>query len=169
MADPQNVEEESDLIPANDLQAAQIREIALNGVDSLQRTAANMQDNSAAMGRWILASLLAMNSGGAAAVLSAPDRVVGPLGASLVAFGIGATLAVATGINGLVTALRSGPLIGESIELLRLSVYESRIHASTRRKLNSLAPIIKQQIIASATLAGGSVLAFCTGIFFAVT
>jgi len=64
MADPQNLDEERDLIPANDLQAAQIREIALNGVDSLQRTASNMQDNSAAMGRWILASLLAMNSGG---------------------------------------------------------------------------------------------------------
>ena len=169
MADPQNLDEERDLIPANDLQAAQIREIALNGVDSLQRTASNMQDNSAAMGRWILASLLAMNSGGAAAVLSASDRVVGSLGPSIVAFGIGATLAVATGINGLVTALRSGPLLGEAIELLRLSVYESTIHSSTRRKLKSLAPILKQQVIISALLAGGSLLAFCAGIFLAVT
>ena len=169
MIDPQNVEDQLDLIPANDLQAAQIREIALNGVDSLQRTAANMQDNSAAMGRWILASLLTMNSGGAAAVLSASDKVVGSLGPSIVAFGIGATLALLTGINGLFTALRSGTVIGESIELLRLSVYESTIHASTRRKLKGLASILKQQILVSATLAAGSVSAFCAGIYLAVT
>lgn len=169
MVDPKDEDEEFDLVPANDLQAAQIREIGLNGVESLQRTAVNMQDNSAAMGRWILASLLAINSGGAAAVLSASDKIVGPLGPSIVAFGIGATLAVVTGINGLVTALRSGPVLGESIELLRLSVYESTIHASTRRKLKSLAPILKQQIIVSATLAAGSLAAFCAGIFLAVT
>lgn len=101
--------------------------------------------------------------------MSASDRVVGSLGPSIVAFGIGATLAVATGINGLVTALRSGPLLGEAIELLRLSVYESTIHSSTRRKLKSLAPILKQQVIISALLAGGSLLAFCAGIFLAVT
>jgi len=162
-------DDDTDLAPANDLQAAQIREIALNGVETLQKTAANMQDNAAAMARWILASLLAMNSGGAAAVLSASDQVVGPLGTPLIAFGVGAALAVLTGINGLITGLRAGPIIGNSIELLRLSVFESTIHASTRREIKKLGPILWQQIAFSSLLSAGSLVAFATGIATAVT
>tara|TARA_R100000049_G_C1942392_1_gene86740 strand:+ start:130 stop:639 length:510 start_codon:yes stop_codon:yes gene_type:complete len=160
---------EVDLVPANDLQAAQIREIALNGVESLQRTAANMQEASAAMGRWILASLLAMNSGGAVAAISASDRVIGPLGPAIVAFAIGAALAVTTGLNGLVTALRAGPVLGSAIELLRLSVYESTIHVSTKNEVRKLVPILRQQLIVSSVLAAGSLGAFFVGIWCSIS
>ncbi|MDA0820344.1 MAG: hypothetical protein O3C52_05530 [Proteobacteria bacterium] len=161
--------DETDFIPANELKAAQIRDIALNGVESLQATSSNMQHNAAAMGRWILASLLAMNSGGIAAALSASDKVVGSLGTPIVALGIGAMLAVLTGVNGLITALRAGPAIGNSIELLRLSVFESAIHASTKREIKKLGPIVRQQIIISSILSAGSLAAFATGILSAVS
>lgn len=163
------IDDELDLIPANDLQAAQIREIAINGVESLQQTATGMQDNSAAMGRWILASLLAMNSGGAAAVLSASDQVVGPIGPSVISFSIGAVFAVLTGINGLVTGLRAGPIIGNGIELLRLSIFENTILASTKREIRSLGQILRQQMIVSGCLSAASIAAFGLGVFSAVT
>lgn len=167
MAD-ETLDDETDLVAENDLQAAQIREIAQNGVESLQQTAPNMQDNSAAMARWILASLLALNSGGAATVLSASDKVEGLLGTPIVAFGFGATLAVLTGINSLITGMPAGPVIGSAIELLRLSVFESTIHASTKRAIKSLGPILRQQIAISSVLSVGSLLAFGIGVASAV-
>lgn len=157
-----------DLIPQNPLQEAQIRDLAQNGAENLQFTARQMQENAAAMGRWILASLLTMNTGGAVAVLSVPDKVVGPLGEPLVAFAIGAVLALATGINGLVTSLRAGPIIGDAIEALRLSVFESTIHASTKQKIRSLRPVLKQQIAISSVLAITSLGSFAMGIAFAL-
>lgn len=160
---------DQDLVPLNDRQAAQIREIAINGVEALQQTARQLQENSAHMGRWILASLLAMNSGGAVGLLSASDKVVGSIGAPLIAFGVGAALAVATGINGLITGMRVGPILGDSIEKLRLSVFENTIHASTKQKIRSMGPVLTQQLIVSACLAGGSLVAFAAGLYLAVT
>ena len=157
-------DQSQDLIPQNELQAAQIREIALNGVEVLQQTARQMQSNSATMAQWILASLLAMNSGGAVAVLSASDKVVGQLGTPLIAFSIGAGFAVATGMNGLVTGMRVAPIMTEAIELLRLSIFESRINASTRAKLGEMTPILRQQLKVSCAFAAGSIVAFASGL-----
>ncbi|ASJ90263.1 hypothetical protein [Porphyrobacter sp. CACIAM 03H1] len=158
-----------DLAPLNELQATQIREIALNGVETLQRTAIKMQEDSSEMGRWILASLLAINTGGVVATVSASEAVVGPVGEPIVAFAIGAVLAIGTGINAMVTAVRMGPVIGDVIERLRLSVFESTIHSATRLRVLDLIPILKQQVAISSSLAAGSIAAFGAGVWSAVT
>lgn len=158
-----------DLAPQNELQAAQIREIAINGVEILQRTAIKMQEDTSEMGRWILASLLTMNTGAAIATASASEVVVGPIGEPLVAFAFGAALAIGTGINAMVTSIRISPIIGDITERLRLSVFESTIHAATRQRLLDMMPVLKQQIGISAALAASSLLSFGTGIWLAVT
>ncbi len=168
MADYDPFDPEQDLVPFNELQAAQIREIALNGVEVLQNTARQVQINSAAMSQWILASLLAMNSGGAVAILSASDKVVGSIGTPLVSFAVGAGFALATGINALITGIRVGPIIGDTIEALRISVFESKIVASTRMRVRDLMPIVRQQLIISSALAAGSMIGFGTGVASAV-
>lgn len=160
--------DEVDWVPENELDAAQIREIARNGVESLQQTAARMQEESAAMGRWILASLLTMNTAGAAGVLSTADKLPEPVGSSIVAFAIGAALAIATGVNGMITGVRTGPKLGASIEQLRLSIHESTIRASTQREVKSIVPIVRQQLIASSVLAASSLTAFFAGVFLAL-
>lgn len=158
-----------DLIPANELQLAQVREIAVNGVENLQKTANNMQDNAASLGRWILASLLAVNSGGAVGVLANASQVQGPLGESIVAFAVGAVLAIATGLNGLLTSLRLSPVIGDVIERLRLSAIEGVIHSSTRMRARDMIPIARQQLLISSGLALGSIGAFALGVWSAVS
>lgn len=160
---------EQDLKPSTPLEAAQIRDIATNGVETLQRTAIKMQEDSSEMGRWILASLLAMNTGGAIGTVSASDTVIGPIGEPVVAFAIGAVFAIATGINAMVTAVRLGPVIGDVVERLRLSVFESTIHSTTRLRVLDMMPILRQQIAISASLAAGSLVAFGIGIWLAVT
>ncbi len=157
-----------DLAPQNELQAAQIREIATMGANTLERTAIKMQEDSSEMGRWILASLLTLNTGAAIATASASELAVGPIGEPLVAFAIGAALAIGTGINALVTSVRLAPIIGDITERLRLSVFESTIHAATRLRVLDLLPIMKQQIAISTALAAGSLVSFGTGIWLAV-
>lgn len=158
-----------DLAPTTPLEQAQIRDLALNAVENLQRTAIKMQDNASETGRWILASLLALNTGGAVAVLSSSKAVVGPLGPSVVAFAIGAIFAIGTGINALVTAMRMGPIITDVIERLRLSTFEGTIHAATRQRFNDMRPIITQQTLISSALTVSSLAAFGVGVALAVT
>ena len=158
-----------DLAPSTELELAQIRDMAANAVENLQRTAIKMQDNAAEMGRWILASLLAMNTGGAVAVISASDKVVGPLGAPIVAFAIGAALAIGTGLNGLVTAARLGPVIGDVIDRLRLSVFEGVVHAATHQRALDMMTITRQQVAISSALAAGSLASFFLGVWAALT
>lgn len=157
-----------DLVPATPLEQAQIRDLALNAVENLQRTAIKIQDNVSETSRWILASLLALNTGGAVAVLSASKEVVGPLGPSIVAFAIGAVLAIGTGVNALVTATRVGPIISDLIERLRLSTFEGTIHAATRLRFNDMRPVITQQTLISSALTASSLIAFGVGVALAV-
>ena len=170
MADEYNpFDPNQDMIARNEIEAAQIRTMANGGADSLQESVRNLHQNAATTGHWILGSMLAMNSGGAVAVLSASDKVIGPLGPSLVSFAIGATLALGTGINGLVTGLRVGPILGDAIQRLRLSAFENTIHASTKQRIDEIGRILRQQIGISAAIAAGSLLSFGVGIASAVT
>lgn len=158
-----------DLVPTNELQAAQIRDLALNAADSLQQSAVKMQDESAAMARWILASLLAMNIAGAVGTLSSSDSVVGQIGEPLVAFAMGAVFAIGTGLNGLVTGMRMGPRIGNVIEELRMGALESKVYSGTRLKVAAFGPVLRQQLFRSTSLVLGSLFSFGTGILLAVT
>lgn len=158
-----------DLAPTTELEQAQIRDLALNTVENLQRTAIKMQDNASETGRWILASLLALNTGGAVAVLSSSNAVVGPLGPPVVSFAIGAVFAIGTGVNALVTAMRMGPVITDVIERLRLSAFEGTIHAATRQRFNDMRPILAQQTLISSALTASSLVAFGVGVALAVT
>lgn len=158
-----------DIVPENELQEAQIRAIAQNGFQSLQKTTEAMQNNAAELGRWILASLLAINLGSAIAVISLSEKVTGSIGSSLVAFAVGAALAIATGINGLITTLLVSPHLGEATEMLMIDAMEGTLHAPTREKLAAIRPIIKRQVIVSALIATLSLGAFAVGVGLSLT
>jgi hypothetical protein len=137
-------------------------------IASLERTIERTTDTAISMGHWILASLLALNTGAGLAALSVLDKIAKPVGPPIISFSVGAVLAIMIGMNGQLTALRVGRPIGEALELLRLDAITGILSGATRQKLAAIAPIVRQQLIASSLLAAGSILSFAVGIGLAV-
>ena len=83
-------------------------------LDLFQDGQKRLADSAAEMSRWLLASLLAVNSGGLAALLASADRLPVPIPATA-AFLLGILFALGSGVAIQAHSIRASKYVGEAI------------------------------------------------------